>query len=170
MATKTEGAEIREIPNESTGCFMCGQDNAHGLKMRFRTDGTRVFSDVTVAAHFRGWSDLVHGGIIAGVLDEIMAWTALVLCHRFILTRSMTVTFVRPVRIGSTLSAAGWVASRPDDRSAIVAAQLADEAGNVCARAEGDFALFTREAFAKLDILPAGELEAMSSAIGAGEP
>lgn len=166
---KMSSHDMKEIQNPSTGCFMCGLDNPIGLKMRFRTDGVRVYSKLTLAPEYRGWATLAHGGIISGILDEIMAWSALTLTRRFILTRSMNVRYVRPVHVGSTLQVEGWVEERPDERTALMAAEIRDESDRICATGRGDFALFTRDAFEKLGVLPPDQLDAMAQLLGADE-
>ena len=55
-------------------CFACGPQNPHGLKMTFYTDERSVYSWVTVPGHLRGWDNLIHGGVISAILDEIMSW------------------------------------------------------------------------------------------------
>ena len=46
-----------------------------------------------------------HGGIIATILDEVMSWTAIHLIKSIIVTRTMTVEFLKPVFIGRQLTA-----------------------------------------------------------------
>ncbi len=170
MAGPNPQRSMRDLPFGSLDCFACGRSNAGGLHMRFRTDGRRLYSDVTIPPHLRGWSNLAHGGILSTMLDEIMAWSAMYLTHRFILTKWMRVEFLRPVRIETTLTAIGEVKSRPGDRSAIMAAEILDPAGEACARAEGEYALFDRESFARLDILPARTLEELANLLDSAEP
>jgi len=157
---------MNELPNGTTDCVMCGRDNPHGLHMRFRDEGGRLYSDVVIPAHMRGWSHLAHGGIITGIMDEMMAWSAIHYLERFILTRSITSRFLRPVRIETPLLAVGRVKDRMDERSALLESEIRDAEGRVLASAQGDFALFTREAFGRLDILPPDVLDDMARLIG----
>ena len=157
---------MRDLPFGSTDCFACGRQNPHGLHMRFRTDGERVYSDVSIPPHLRGWSTLAHGGTLSAIMDEIMAWTAMFFERRYILTRSMQVHFLRPVRIETSLVAAGRVESRPDERTLVTAAEILDRDGRAGARARGEFALFAREAFEKLGILPAAALDELERMFG----
>ena len=142
-----------ELEGIDTVCFCCGSENPYGLKMRFLTDGQKLYSTVTVPDYMRGWNNLVHGGIISAMLDEAMAWSAIHLLKRFILTKEMTVKFRKPILIETELRVTGWVHQHVDERRAIMAAQIEDSEGNVCASAEGEFALFDAEAFAKMDVV-----------------
>ena len=79
----------------------------------------------------------------------------------------MTVEYHRPVPVGEDLRVEGWVDSRPDDRTAIMAAEIRDAAGTLLGSAKADFALFTREAFETLDLVTPDLLDALAAQIGA---
>ena len=55
-------------------CFGCGKDNPIGLKLDFRQDGKIVRAEFTPTELHQGWSGIVHGGIIACLLDEAMGY------------------------------------------------------------------------------------------------
>ena len=156
----------RQLENIDSHCFGCGPENSHGLQMRFATNGTMLRSQVTMAERFRGWSNLIHGGVLSTLLDEIMGWSVIILTGRFMLTRTITVTFKRPVRVGASLTITGWIKERVDDRRVLVAAEIR-EAGSdaLCVAAEGEFALFTQEQFQRMRILPEEDLATMAAAI-----
>jgi uncharacterized protein (TIGR00369 family) len=66
-----------EAPVDDGYCVGCGPLSEIGLKMTFarREDGS-VVSTVTVPARFQGWRGVTHGGVVALVLDEAMAYAA----------------------------------------------------------------------------------------------
>ncbi len=59
---------------KNDACFVCGKNNAAGLHADFEVD----IADRSIRGTFRprpehvGWQDIVHGGIIASLLDEAM--------------------------------------------------------------------------------------------------
>ena len=161
----------KALPNFDKDCFACGFENHSGLHMTFATNGEQLRTKLIVSPQFRGWSKLVHGGVISTILDETMSWTAIMLTKRFILTKKMTIEFLRPVYIDSPLCAVGYIRKRNGERSAIVAGELFDEQERLCATSEGEFVLFSKERFAKLEILPAEDLSAMAASFAgvAGE-
>jgi uncharacterized protein (TIGR00369 family) len=58
-------------PNSNT-CFVCGVENAHGLRLSFYETGPgAVETTVTVPEHLQGYPGVVHGGIVTALLDEI---------------------------------------------------------------------------------------------------
>ena len=159
--------EIQWTPLERVDrdCFGCGTENVHGLQMQFETNGKRLRSSLMMDPRFRGWSNLIHGGILATLLDETMGWTVLRLTGCFMLTKNMTVTYRKPVRIGTQLEITGYLKEQDKKRSAVAVAEIRDEDGDLCAISEGNFALFSREQFQAMQILPEVDLDAMMTAI-----
>ena len=146
-------------------CFACGPENPHGLKMCFESNGGQIRSKVSMKQAFRGWSNLIHGGILSTMLDETMSWTVINFTRKFMLTRSMTVTFKKPVRVGAVITVTGYIKEQSSERNALVVAEIHDEDDDLCATAEGDFALFSKEHFLRMEIMPEEDIEAMASAI-----
>ena len=147
------------LPIIDDNCFACGRENEHGLKMRFFSDGQRVRGRVTVPPHLSGWQRLAHGGVLATIADETMAWAAIHLLKRFILTREMTVSYRKPVPVGMALSATAAPARRVGERDVIMGVSVKDGEGDLCFTAEGKFVLFTEEEFAARGVLGDREIE-----------
>ncbi len=159
--TETQWKPLAGVDRE---CFACGWENPYGLQMTFESNGEQLRSGLTVKERFRGWSNLVHGGILSTILDEMMSWTAIHLTQRFILTKGMNVSFKKPVKIETPLIISGYIKERNSDRKARVVAEIRDEAGDVCALSEGEFVLFTMEEFGSMGVMPEEELTEMAAA------
>jgi len=84
-------------------CFGCGPDNPIGLRLEFTLEGDLFWSRYTPPPHFQGYNGILHGGIIATMLDEVMANHVLALGHHGIVTAELTVRYVQPVPIGIPL-------------------------------------------------------------------
>ncbi len=154
-----------DLQNLDMDCFGCGPKNDHGLQMTFETNGIQVRSKVAIPDHLRGWSNIVHGGVLSTIADELMAWAAIHILNRFILTKQMNITFLKPVTIGSHLTALGFVKKRIDAKNARMACQIFDENRDLCVESTGEFALFTAAAFEKLNIIPKDFLNKMTQAL-----
>ena len=76
----------KKLARIDRNCFGCGTENHHGLRMEFQSNGVQLRSSLLMEPRFRGWSNLIHGGILATILDETMSWTILSLTGCFILT------------------------------------------------------------------------------------
>jgi uncharacterized protein (TIGR00369 family) len=153
------------LANADPHCFGCGSKNPHGLQMRFETNGKMVRSRVAMEERFRGWNNIIHGGILSTLFDEIMGWTVICLTKRFMLTKTIRVTFKKPVRVGALLTVTGTIKERVNDRRALVEGKIHDESGDLCAVSEGEFALFTKERFVGMRIVPEEDLAAIEKAI-----
>ena len=87
---------------EYNACFGCGQDNPIGLKLAFTWDGQAARAEITPSARYQGWPGLVHGGIMACLLDEGMGYAATFDAGRC-LTARMQIKLRRPAIVGEPL-------------------------------------------------------------------
>ena len=54
-------------------CFACGQSNPRGLQLKdFKFDGTHYSVTWQPSRYYQGWAEILHGGIVATLLDEVM--------------------------------------------------------------------------------------------------
>ena len=53
-------------------CFCCGEKNPLNLKMQFRFENEKLHSEVIFPKEYQGFNNVVHGGILGTVLDEVM--------------------------------------------------------------------------------------------------
>lgn len=147
---------LKPISNrQNHNCFGCSPTNEHGLKMNFfsnTSEGT-VVSEITVPDHLAGWNNLVHGGVTTTMLDEIMSWTVIYNMKTFMLTKSITVEFLKPVIIGTPLTVQGRVLSRVNEREAVAEGSIFSASGELLARSKGVFALFSIEAARKFGLM-----------------
>jgi uncharacterized protein (TIGR00369 family) len=141
-------------------CFGCSAANPHGLKMDFYYADNAVFSWVSAPEHLCGWNNLLHGGVIATILDEIMSWTAIYVLKKFILTKKMTVEFIKPLTVGTKLTAKGTVLEIVSDREAAVEGLLFDDRQRLCARSNGTYALFGADTAKKLKVVDEAAIRA----------
>jgi uncharacterized protein (TIGR00369 family) len=79
-------------------CFGCGHNNPIGLKLNFAKDGDTCRAEFTPDKAHQGWPGVVHGGILACLLDEAMSYAAYfegVTC----LTASMQIRLRQPAMV-----------------------------------------------------------------------
>jgi uncharacterized protein (TIGR00369 family) len=144
---------LKELPNSRNhNCFGCSSTNQYGLQMKFLTDGESVYSQMEVPDHLCGWSNIVHGGVLTTILDEIMSWSAIHLLKRIALTRTLTVEFVKPVPVGRTLRAEARVREADGKNDAITEGVICDPRGDTCARATANFKVFSPAVARRLGI------------------
>ncbi|MBC7362421.1 MAG: PaaI family thioesterase [Candidatus Aminicenantes bacterium] len=137
---------IEEIINYQ-GCFVCGEDNKSGLKLKFYFDSAsqKAWTEFVPDRHFEGYRDILHGGIISSILDEVMI-KAILYENILAVTSKLTVEFKQPAAIGEKLRAEGWITGRKG-KAFFTEGQLLGNGGRLIAysraaylRAEGELA------------------------------
>lgn len=83
-------------------CFVCGQCASLGLGVRYEPRAeTGVEAKVTCPAAWEGYAGLVHGGVIASLLDGAMT-NCLFAMDIAAVTADLQVRYRHPVRVGVT--------------------------------------------------------------------
>lgn len=101
---------MNKQPN-SEMCFVCGRENPVGLYMRFHDNGeTEVFSEYTVPEHYQGYPGIVHGGVVAAMLDEVVARVSMIGDpHHFMMSVKLAILYRHPVPVNTPLRIVGKI-------------------------------------------------------------
>jgi uncharacterized protein (TIGR00369 family) len=138
-----DGTQPIKQPN-SKDCFVCGVENSHGLRMEFYEYGCgEVRATYTVPEQFQGYPGIVHGGIIAAMMDEVVSRAAMTgEPTRFRYTAKLEIRYRKPAPLGKSLFMHGWVV---DDRGsrAVAKGDMRLEDGTLLCEAEALLADFT---------------------------
>lgn len=127
----------------NNACFACGPSNGQGLHLHVQNDGEVTYIDFTPDASWQGFGGVVHGGLVATVLDEVMAWE-LYGFDSFAVTARMEITYRRMVPVGQPLRAtARLVEDR--GRAKKLHGEIRDAAGVLLASADSLFVSIPRE-------------------------
>jgi uncharacterized protein (TIGR00369 family) len=129
---------MKALPHTHS-CFVCGESNPAGLKLRFETDGRMVQTRFTPRPEHIGFKQVVHGGIFAALLDEIMVWACVVQTKRFAFCAELNVRFVRSARPAEEITATAELSSNRRDRIFEARSELRNQAGDVLASATGKY-------------------------------
>jgi len=99
----------------SRQCFVCGRQNPIGLKLDFYEDAElrQVRSQFTVPEEYQGYPGVVHGGVVAAILDEVSGRAVLLngSDDNLMATLRLTVRYRMPTPTDTLLIAVGWVES-----------------------------------------------------------
>lgn len=90
------------------GCFVCGDLNDQGLHVALRVGDGRAWTRLILTSRHEGWAGVIHGGIIAALLDEVMGW-ALFQQGAWGVTAQLGVRYKAPVTVGQDVRVEGWV-------------------------------------------------------------
>ncbi len=117
-------------------CFVCGRRNPIGLKLDFiLTDDGALQTSFTPEKRHQGYADVVHGGILAAILDEVMVNLPYKLGQKAITAR-MEVSFKQPAAVGGKLLFTAKLV-RETRRTLETRAQATTADGTVVAEARG---------------------------------
>jgi uncharacterized protein (TIGR00369 family) len=129
---------MQTLPH-TRSCFVCGESNASGLNLRFETNGRIVRTQFTPRPEHIGFKGVVHGGILATVLDEIMVWACVAATKRFAFCAELNVRFVKPARPGAQVIATAELTTNRRDKVFEATAELKDQSGELLASATGKY-------------------------------
>ncbi|MFQ5599557.1 MAG: PaaI family thioesterase [Candidatus Krumholzibacteriia bacterium] len=122
----------------SRSCYVCGQDNPQGLRARCFKVGDTVELSLTTRREHSGWNDVIHGGFIATVLDEVMTWAAIVGSERPCFAAEFSIRMVEPLAPEiRCIAAARMTGARR--RIVDTEAWLRDDEGRTYAKATGRY-------------------------------
>lgn len=80
-------------------CYVCGQENEKGLKLKFYQDGDSVRGHFHAEKWHEGWPGITHGGVASSILDEATAYVTFFM-GTVAVTAQLQIDFQDPVRIG----------------------------------------------------------------------
>lgn len=120
-------------------CFGCGKDNPDGMKLKFHYDEElgKFVAHFRLGKRFTGPPRHAHGGIIAAVLDEAMSKPSKPL-GIMAPTIELTVKYLKPVPLGTKLTATGWEVKK-EGREHLRAGEILNDKGEVLSAGRGTF-------------------------------
>jgi uncharacterized protein (TIGR00369 family) len=135
--------EEEERHRFARGCFGCGDLNPKGLKLAFRLEDGVAVAEFDPDPQHRGYPGVMHGGLVATVLDEAMGW-AIYGEGVWAMTARMQVRFRRSVPLDRRLRVRAYIVNRRQ-RLIQTRAELRDDGGTLLAEGEGTFLHVTPE-------------------------
>jgi acyl-coenzyme A thioesterase PaaI-like protein len=115
-------------------CYACGEKNPVGLHLLFRLDNDNALhTTFTFRKEHQGYRDIVHGGFIGLILDEVMVNLAWRLGLKAV-TAELGLRLKRAVTVGDTLFFKGWLTGRTR-RVLTASSEARNGNGTVVARA-----------------------------------
>ncbi|TAJ05785.1 PaaI family thioesterase [Marinilabiliaceae bacterium JC017] len=133
---------FRNDSREDFQCFGCSPYNERGLQLSFFESDGEVVAEWSPKRDFEGYTNVLHGGIQATLLDEIASWVVYTQCDTAGVTSGMNIRYKKPVYInGGVVKIKGRVESRTE-RKAIIKCELLNEKGQVCSNADVEYFLF----------------------------
>ncbi len=130
-----------ETFNRDDYCFACGADNPVGLQLKPEAADGRSTTHWTPRPEHQGFEGVLHGGIIATLLDEAMAFACLSVV-RGCATAEMQTRFLKPVATALPVTIEARVAQQK--RKLLWAEAELHQAGELMATATAKFVQLAR--------------------------
>ena len=145
----------------SSNCFVCEPTNAAGLRIPFFHDERTetVTAEFELDDRFSGAPSYLHGGVLLAVLDEAMAWSAIALGGRWAVTGETTTRFEQPTFVGGRYRVTARLDGAEGEAKLLAAAEITNDAGEVCARADSTLAVLGETQAAEAAGFGAGQLD-----------
>ena len=131
--------QVRKKQPNSRHCFVCGLENQYGLKLTFfNTKPGEVVVETVIPDHFQGYPGVVHGGIVASIVDEALGRAQMgedPENSRFLYTAKLSIQFRKPVPLNTPIRVVGQ-AVRSKKLTATSIAKIFDQDGQLLVEAE----------------------------------
>src|SRR5438105_3767073 len=129
---------MKGLPH-TRSCFVCGESNPIGLKLRFETDGKVVRTRFVPRPEHIGFKETVHGGLTATLLDELMVWACAIQSRRFAFCAELNVRFLKPLRPGEEVQVSAEMVENRRNKIFVARGEMRNESGLVLATATGKY-------------------------------
>ncbi|HNT67543.1 MAG TPA: PaaI family thioesterase, partial [Syntrophorhabdaceae bacterium] len=118
--------------------FFCGLEREDGLQLVMMHDNGVVRCDVNIDSRFEGYTDVLHGGMIFGILDVIIWYAIFMETKKICMTRHTEMDFLKPVMCDTPYIAKGKFL-KVEERDFLATAWMEDRHGELCARVDAIF-------------------------------
>lgn len=100
-------------------CFACGKKNERGLRLNVETMEGSSRASINFPRYMQGYNGIVHGGLVATVLDELAIYAGMSLGRQYA-TGEIKIRYKKPVRTGYEYIVEGKVI---EDKDKVVTAE-----------------------------------------------
>jgi len=86
------------------GCFACGRENPIGLHLdHFDLVDGEVSARFVPRADYRGAGEILHGGVAATALDEMLVWAGILVERVMTVTGRLEIRYPKPLAVTDEL-------------------------------------------------------------------
>lgn len=136
-----------ELLPGSPGCFVCDNDESNSrslhLKLFWNEEEKMVYIPFTADKSWCGYSGVVHGGVLASIFDDAMAWAVRKESGEWGVTADFHIRYRKPVLADKNYTVKGKLENQRG-RKFKTSAQILDTESNVLAEADALFVGISR--------------------------
>jgi len=130
---------------ELNKCFGCSRKNPIGLKLEFEEVDNYIEATWEPKEYYQGYVNVLHGGIIATMLDEVGAWCVSVKKGTAGVTSELKVRYLKPVFMNRGNITLRAHIERTEGRYVYLKCDLTDSNGKICAEADTKYFVYPEE-------------------------
>lgn len=110
------------------GCFACGRDNPMGLHLdHFDLNDGVVGARFDPRPEYRGSGSMLHGGIAATALDEMLVWAGILIDQVMSVTGTFHIRYRKVVDVTDPVLVRAWIEERSGRRMKMAGHILVDD-------------------------------------------
>jgi len=141
---------VQEIPNDWKGqCFGCSPLNSQGLGLRFYLSEYGCYTTCSVPDHLCGVDGIVHGGILALLLDEVSQWTMIARLGKMGLTREISVRYFKAVPTSTEIVVEARIHAQ-DEKETVLRSTIHSRENDLLAEGESKWIMVAPAVIAKV--------------------
>ncbi|RPH96544.1 PaaI family thioesterase [candidate division KSB1 bacterium] len=120
---------------------LCGSKNEHGLRLMFRMeDNGDVVADFDCEATYQGFPGMVHGGVLAAIMDSAMS-NCMFALQIDAVTAELTIRYLHSVKLHQKATVKARI-DKSTTRLHFLSCEILQD-GQVMARADAKFMILT---------------------------
>lgn len=132
-------------PSFGKNCIGCSPRNGKGLHLHFEPHGNEVRAQLLLDESYESYPGMIHGGIVALILDEVTGRAALWHARCFVMTVGIRIRYGAIMRPGVRYVARAEVDPGSTSEQIKVTGTVEDEGGQLVATATSTFAALRDE-------------------------
>ncbi len=111
-------------------CFACSSKEVGSWNLKLTNENDCVTAPMWVPKCFQGYEGVVHGGVAATFLDEVMGYAVLANEGKHAITQRLKLTYLRPVMVEKAYQVTARVINKLDGACS-VSGEIVDDVGTI---------------------------------------
>ena len=131
--------------NYDYNCFACSPTNPIGLRLEFYENGDFVETSWSPTRQYEGYPNVLHGGILAALIDETAAWTMYIKARRSGVSSRINIRYRKPVDSTQNEILTRGTITNFNRNLCYIHVEIFNEQGELCTEAEVVYFTFSPE-------------------------